>query len=55
MTLNDLEVDNSSLYKKKRRWKIANETGKCTICPPHGGENKTRHRPRPDKYKNKRR
>lgn len=26
----------------------------CGICPYHKGENKTWHRPRPDKYKNKR-
>jgi len=26
----------------------------CNLCPYHRGENRTYHRPRPDKYKNKR-
>ena len=26
----------------------------CNYCPYHRGENRTYHRPRPDKYKNKR-
>jgi len=52
--MTDLDT-NSSIYKKRRKWQICNKTGKCTLCPIHGGENKKRHRPRPDKYKNKRR
>lgn len=52
--MNELDA-NSSLYKKRRKLYICKKTGKCTICPYHGGENRTRHPPRPDRYKNKRR
>lgn len=45
---------NSSIYNKRHRWEIATASRKCTLCPPHGGENVTRHKPKPDRYKNKR-
>jgi hypothetical protein len=39
---------------KRERWnKVASDTGNCPICPPHKGEN-ARKRPRPDRYKSKR-
>jgi hypothetical protein len=50
-------TSNSSLYKKLRKRKICNKSGKCTICPMHGGENTSRKgkygKTKP-KYKNKR-
>lgn len=49
----DNEETNSSVEKKARRIKIANETGKCSRCPPHDKENR-RKRKKTDKYKNKR-
>jgi hypothetical protein len=53
--MKDEEHTNMSADRKER-WKAACfKTGKCPLCPPHGGENarvngKT---PKPDKYKNK--
>ncbi len=47
------EETNSSVYKKKRRKKIAKETGKCAFCPPHSNEN-WRRKPKSDKHKNHR-
>jgi hypothetical protein len=48
---------NSQSYKKLRKEAICNETGKCTFCPIHGGENTSRkgkHGNKKPKYKNKR-
>lgn len=33
---------NSRAYKGARKQHICVETGKCTICPMHGGENASR-------------
>lgn len=55
--ISDIDEDydtNSSIYNKQHRFEIARQTGGCTYCPPHCGENATRHKPKPDKYKNKR-
>lgn len=41
MKVNDKKEANSSVYKKIRRFKIANTTGGCSYCTPHGGENQT--------------
>ena len=30
---------NRRIYKKMRRFEIANMTGACTYCGPHSGEN----------------
>jgi hypothetical protein len=30
---------NSSVERKERRKHICKKTGKCALCPPHGGEN----------------
>lgn len=39
---------------KRDRWKkVASETGKCSRCPPHSGEN-ARKKPKSDKHKSKR-
>lgn len=53
--MKDSEID-SHIYKLKRRKKIAKETGGCNRCAPHGGENINLkgHKPKSDKYKNKR-
>ena len=40
--------------KKLRLKEVVNKTGKCGYCKPHDGENRGR-RPKPDRYKNKRR
>lgn len=40
---------------KRQRWnEVTKKTKDCPRCPPHKKENKTRHRPRTDKYKSKR-
>jgi len=47
------ETSNSTVYKKVKR----RTTGKCPICPAHGGENATRkgkHGVTKPKYKDKR-
>ena len=56
MKVNDKKEANSSVYKKIRRFKIANTLGGCSICPPHGGENKAykKHGTKKPKSKNKR-
>ena len=36
------ETTNSSVYKKARKTHICIESGKCTICPMHSGENTSR-------------
>ena len=33
------ETSNSSVYKKAKKRHVCTETGKCSICPMHGGEN----------------
>jgi hypothetical protein len=33
------ETINNSTYKKAYKKNFSNKTGKCAICPPHGGEN----------------
>jgi hypothetical protein len=49
------ETNNSQEYKKLRRNKICNETGKCSFCPMHDGENRRRaKRKSKPKYKGKR-
>ena len=42
---------NSPAFNKQHRHEISNETGKCSRCKPHDGENWRRH-PKTDKYKN---
>ena len=49
----DKEDTNSSVDRKQHKRIVGHETGKCTLCPWHDGENR-RKRPRADKYKNKR-
>lgn len=34
---------NSRVMKLRRREQVANETGKCSYCRPHKGENTNRH------------
>lgn len=34
---------NSSVAKKTRREIIGKETGACSYCKPHSGENKNKH------------
>ncbi len=47
--------NNSKAYKILRYRKVANETGKCDRCPPHGGENARKGRkPKSDRHKNHR-
>lgn len=36
------ETSNSSVYKKAKKRHVCIETGKCSICPMHGGENASR-------------
>ena len=36
------ETENSSVYKKSRKRHVCIETGKCSICPMHSGENAKR-------------
>jgi hypothetical protein len=43
-----------STDRKIRRLRIEKDEMKCSRCPPHDGENRGR-RPRPDRYKEKRR
>lgn len=45
---------NSRVYKLTRRNTELTDDGNCSRCPLHDKENKER-RPKPDKYKNKRR
>lgn len=49
------ETDNRT-YKAKRKDYICDLTGRCTICPYHGGENAKRkkHGTKKPKYKDKR-
>lgn len=46
---------NNRVNKLKRRLKICNATGKCSVCPFHGGENQKRnkHGPKKPRYKDK--
>lgn len=44
---------NSKVYKQLYKRVVCANVGKCDKCPWHEKEN-WRHRPRPDKYKNKR-
>lgn len=50
-----MEENNSKAYKIKRRRKIEDKKGGCTICPSHSGENADykKHGKRKPKYKNK--
>lgn len=50
------QTSNSSVYNKARKRHICNETGKCDICPIHGGENarRSKHGAKKPRYKNKR-
>ena len=50
----DNEDVNSAVFKKIHKRKLCDETGKCPLCPWHGGEN-IRRQQRTDKYKNKHR
>ena len=46
---------NNKVWKRAYKRIECDKTGKCGICPWHGGENKyIGRKPRPDKYKNKR-
>lgn len=31
---------NPTVWKKAHRYQVANEAGRCSLCPPHGGENR---------------
>jgi len=35
-------TSNPTVWKKAHRDQVANETGKCSLCPPHDRENRTR-------------
>lgn len=48
---------NSQVYNRLKRKLLANEDGRCSFCPIHGGENATRkgkHGVKKPKYKDKR-
>jgi hypothetical protein len=43
MTRGKDEMDrttNPAVWKKAHRDQVANETGRCSLCPPHAGENR---------------
>lgn len=51
------KATNSTVYKRARKEHVCNETGKCSFCPMHGGENtarKGKHGSKKPKYKDKR-
>jgi len=55
----DMSIDikdketNPKAFKRMYKRMICNETGKCSICPWHRGENYGK-RPKDDRYKDKR-